>query len=143
MARTARKTSKQISDIESLISKNIDVLVVDPATSSVSPGVREACMRGITTVVYDRFVTAQTPTTASMYANEVQDGYNGGQAIVKALNGKGNVVIIPGIAGAGVTEDRVKGAKLAMSPRRRASRSSGSRTATGIRRPVGRSWSTS
>lgn len=105
--------SKQISDIESLISKNIDVLVVDPATSSVSPGVREACMRGITTVVYDRFVTAQTPTTANMYANEVQDGYNGGEAIVKALGGKGNVVIIPGIPGAGVTEDRVKGAKLA------------------------------
>ena len=83
-------------------------------TTAVSPAVRQACNRGLVVVVYDRFVTSGTPFTASMYANEVQDGYNGGQAIVKALRGKGNVVIIPGIAGAGVTEDRVKGAKMAM-----------------------------
>jgi ribose transport system substrate-binding protein len=106
--------SKQISDIQSLIAKGINVLVTNPVTTAVSPAVLQACNRGITVVVYDRFVTPATPFTASMYANEVQDGYNGGQAIVKALKGNGNVVIIPGIAGAGVTEDRVKGAKLAM-----------------------------
>jgi ribose transport system substrate-binding protein len=106
--------SKQISDIQSLISKGVNVLVTNPVTTAVSPAVRQACQRGITVVVYDRFVTSGTPFTSSMYANEVQDGYNGGQAIVKALGGKGNVVIIPGIAGAGVTEDRVKGAKQAM-----------------------------
>jgi ribose transport system substrate-binding protein len=106
--------SKQISDIESLIAQGIDVLIVNPTTTAVSPAVAQACQRGITTVVYDRFVTEGTPVTASMYANEVQDGYNGGQAIVEALNGPGNVVIIPGIAGAGVTEDRVKGARMAM-----------------------------
>jgi len=106
--------SKQISDIQSLISKGVNVLVTNPVTTAVSPAVRQACNRGLVVVVYDRFVTSGTPFTASMYANEVQDGYNGGQAIVKALRGKGNVVIIPGIAGAGVTEDRVKGAKMAM-----------------------------
>lgn len=106
--------SKQISDIQSLISKGVNVLVTNPVTTAVSPAVGQACNRGLVVVVYDRFVTSGTPFTASMYANEVQDGYNGGQAIVKALRGKGNVVIIPGIAGAGVTEDRVKGAKLAM-----------------------------
>ena len=106
--------SKQISDIQSLISKGVNVLVTNPVTTAVSPAVRQACNRGVVVVVYDRFVTKGTPFTASMYANEVQDGYNGGQAIVKALKGKGNVVIIPGIAGAGVTEDRVKGAKMAM-----------------------------
>lgn len=106
--------SKQISDIQSLIAKGINVLVTNPVTTAVSPAVLQACNRGIAVVVYDRFVTPATPFTASMYANEVQDGYNGGQAIVKALKGNGNVVIIPGIAGAGVTEDRVKGAKMAM-----------------------------
>jgi ribose transport system substrate-binding protein len=107
--------SKQISDIESLIAKNIDLLVVNPVTTAASPAVRQACQRGITTVVYDRFVTEGTPFTASMYANEVQDGYNGGKAIAEALGARGgNAVIIAGIAGAGVTEDRVRGAKLAM-----------------------------
>lgn len=106
--------SKQISDIQSLIARGINVLVTNPVTTAVSPAVLQACNRGITVVVYDRFVTEGTPFTASMYANEVQDGYNGGLAIARALKGKGNVVIIPGIAGAGVTEDRVKGAKLAL-----------------------------
>lgn len=106
--------SKQISDIQSLIAKGINVLVTNPVTTAVSPAVLQACNRGIAVVVYDRFVTSGTPFTASMYANEIQDGYNGGQAIVAALHGKGTVVIIPGIAGAGVTEDRVKGAKMAM-----------------------------
>ena len=106
--------SKQISDIESLIAQEVDLLIVNPVTTAVSPAVLQACQRGIATVVYDRFVTEGTPFTASMYANEVQDGYNGGQAIVEALDGEGNVVIIPGIAGAGVTEDRVEGALMAM-----------------------------
>lgn len=106
--------SKQIADIQSLIAHGVDLLVVDPATTAVSPAVRQACERGIPTIVYDRFVTNGTPFTASMFANEIQDGYNGGQAIVKALHGAGNVVIIPGIAGSGVTEDRVKGARMAM-----------------------------
>ncbi len=106
--------SKQISDIQSLLAKGVNVLVTNPVTTAVSPAVLQACQRGVVVVVYDRFVTFGTPFTASMYANEVQDGYNGGQAIVNALHGKGNVVIIPGIAGAGVTEDRVAGAKMAM-----------------------------
>jgi ribose transport system substrate-binding protein len=107
--------SKQISDIESLLAKGVNVLVTNPVTTAVSPAVQQACNRGVLVVVYDRFVTSGTPFTDSMYANEIQDGFNGGEAIVKALHGKGNVVIIPGIAGAGVTEDRVKGAKLALS----------------------------
>jgi ribose transport system substrate-binding protein len=66
-------------------------------------------------IPYDRFVTPQTNVTASMYADEVQDGYNSGQGIVTALHGKGNVVILAGIPGNGVTENRTKGARLAFS----------------------------
>ena len=106
--------SKQISDIQSLLAKGVNVLVTNPVTTAVSPAVTQACQRGVVVVVYDRFVWGGTAFTASMYANEVKDGYNGGEAIVKALHGKGNVVIIPGIAGAGVTEDRVAGAKMAL-----------------------------
>ena len=49
-----------------------------------------------------------------MYADEVQDGYVAGQAIVRALHGKGNVVMIGGIPGLGVSDARLNGAKLAM-----------------------------
>ncbi len=105
--------SKQISDIQSLISKNVDLIIANPATLAVSPAIQQACARGIPVITYDRFVTPQTNITASMYADEVQDGYNSGKGIVDTLKGKGNVVILGGIPGIGVTEDRIKGAKLA------------------------------
>jgi ribose transport system substrate-binding protein len=107
--------SKQISDIQSLISKNVDLIIANPATLAVSPAIQQACSRGIPVITYDRFVTPQTNITASMYADEVQDGYNSGKGIVDTLKGKGNVVILGGIPGIGVTEDRIKGAKLAFS----------------------------
>jgi ribose transport system substrate-binding protein len=107
--------SKQISDIQSLISRGVDLLIVNPATMAVSPAVQQACNRGIPVIPYDRFVTPQTNVTASMYADEVQDGYNSGKGIVQALKGKGNVVILGGIPGNGVTENRIKGARLAFS----------------------------
>jgi ribose transport system substrate-binding protein len=105
--------SKQISDVQSLISRGINLLVIDPATLAVSPAVQQACQRGIATVVYDRFVTDKTPVTASMYADEIQDGYNIGASIVKALEGKGNVVVLAGLPGVGVSDFRVQGAKQA------------------------------
>ena len=112
--------SKQISDIQSLLAKGVNVLVTNPVTTAVSPAVLQACQRGVVVVVYDRFVTFVVGVIdlwifgVAQPVPRVQDGYNGGQAIVNALHGKGNVVIIPGIAGAGVTEDRVAGAKMAM-----------------------------
>ncbi len=90
---------KQISDIQSLIAQDVDLLVVNPATTAVSPAVQQACDAGIPVIVYDRFVEPDTNITASMYADEVQDGYNCGSAIVEALGGEGNVVILGGHPG--------------------------------------------
>ena len=87
--------------------------MVNPATTAVSPAVQQACDAGIPVIVYDRFVEPDTDITASMYADEVQDGYNCGQAIVEALGGNGDVVILGGIPGIGVTEDRMEGARQA------------------------------
>lgn len=104
---------KQISDIQSLIAQDVDLLVVNPATTAVSPAVQQACDAGIPVVVYDRFVEPDTNITASIYADEVQDGYNCGTSIVEALGGEGNVVLLGGIPGIGVTEDRMAGARQA------------------------------
>src|SRR5205823_14111732 len=106
--------SKTISDVQSMLTRGIDVLVADPTTLAASPAIKLACQRGITVVVYDRFLKPNTPVTATMYADEVQDGYFAGQAIVNALHGKGNAVIIGGIPGLGVSDARINGAKLAM-----------------------------
>ena len=105
--------STQISEIQSLVARGVNLIVADPATEAVSPALAQACRAGVAVIVADRSVTTGTPITASLYADEVQDGYNGGQYIVKALHGHGDVVILGGIPGDGVTEARDAGAKLA------------------------------
>ncbi len=104
---------KQIADVQSLISQEVDLIVLNPATTAVSPAAQQACDAGIPVVVYDRFVEADTDVTATLYADEIQDGYNGGKAIVDELGGEGKVVILGGIPGIGVTEDRMEGARIA------------------------------
>ena len=105
--------STQVSEIQSLVSRGVDLIVADPATEAVSPALAQACRAGVAVIVADRSVTNGTPVTASLYADEEQDGYNGGMFIVNALHGKGNVVILGGIPGDGVTEQRDGGAELA------------------------------
>ena len=104
---------KQIADVQSLISQEVDLIVLNPATTAVSPAAQQACDAGIPVVVYDRFVEPDTDITASLYADEIQDGYNGGKAIVDTLGGEGKVAILGGIPGIGVTEDRMEGARVA------------------------------
>jgi ribose transport system substrate-binding protein len=112
-ANAEENPSKQISDIQSMITQGINLLIADPATLAASPGFNLACQAGITVVTYDRFLTAGTGVTATMYADEIQDGYNEGQAIVKALHGHGNVIMIGGLPGIGVSSDRIAGGQLA------------------------------
>ena len=60
-------------------------VVADPTTLAASPAIKLACQRGITVVVYDRFLKPNTPVTATIYADEVQDGYVAGQAVGQRL----------------------------------------------------------
>lgn len=105
--------STQVSQIQSLVSRKVDLIIADPATTAVSVALGQACRAGVAVVVADRSVTEGTPVTATLYADEVQDGYNTGKFIVDALQGQGNVVILGGIPGNGVTEQRNSGAKMA------------------------------
>lgn len=104
---------KQIGDIQSLIAQEVDLMIVNPATTAVSPAVQQACDAGIPVLVYDRFVEPETNVTATMYADEIHDGYTCGSAIVEALDGEGNVVILGGLPGVGVSEERMIGARQA------------------------------
>src|SRR3954447_769556 len=78
----AENPSKQISDIQGMLTQRIDVLVGDPTTLAASPAFNQACQRGIPVVAFDRFLTKGTGVTATMYADEIKDGYIAGQAIV-------------------------------------------------------------
>lgn len=102
--------SKQISDIEDLITKKVDAIVITAADpKAVVPAVNEAMKAGIVVVDFDNNVGTDN-TTAHILVDEKQWGAIGGAWLAKKLNGKGNIVIFNGMKGTQAGADRYNGA---------------------------------
>jgi len=100
--------SKQVADVESLISRKVDVLMISPLTSdAMTPVVKKAMDAGIPVITLDRKVN--TDVTLHIGGNNLTIGKAAGEYLTKALNGKGNVIEIQGTAGASATVERNKG----------------------------------
>jgi ribose transport system substrate-binding protein len=97
---------KQISDIEDLLTKDCDVLIVSPATTeALTPAVEKAVATGIPVVVFDRGVNT-TPTTFIHPIGGFAFGYQGASWLVDAMGGEGNVIAIRILPGVDVLETR-------------------------------------
>jgi len=93
---TAENVTKQAADIEDLMIKEIDAIVVFPFDASVTSIVEEVYKKGIYTVVLDR---GTTKPVYDVYISNDDEGYTreGTEWIAKELNYKGKMVIIEGI----------------------------------------------
>ena len=106
-----KDASKQIDDINTLINKGVDGILVLPIDgNSVAEGVENAYEAGIPIAT----VLRDMPTVADKYVcfsgcDDVELGSIAGQWIVDALGGKGKVVYITGIPGVSTAENRTKG----------------------------------
>lgn len=102
-------TSKQISGIEDLILKGVDVLVVNPTDSAaISSSVLSANEAGIPVITIDR--SAENGEVATFIASDnVSGGEMAGTYIVEQLGEKANVVELEGVSGASATRERGKG----------------------------------
>jgi len=106
--------SKQISDIQSMVGRGVDLLLVQPTTVAASPAVGQACEAGIPVITFDRGVEPDTLLTATVTADQRLVGYNLGTAVADALEPEGgNVVMLPGLPGIGTEEEILKGGKIA------------------------------
>jgi len=103
----------QIAGIRTLISSGVNALVIDPPDATSLNGViREATQRGIVVVIVDQFVSS---SLAYQTANDqVAYGRLGMEWLAKKLHGKGNVVLLQGIAGAPADTDRYTGIQQAL-----------------------------
>ena len=103
--------SKQLSDISSLIQKDVDAIVVLPVSSnSIDEGITAAYDAGIPIAT----VLRDTPNVADKYVcfsgtNDVEIGKIGGEWIADVTGGKGKIVYIAGRAGVSTAEDRTVG----------------------------------
>ena len=102
--------STQSRQISNLISQGVDGIVINAAsTSGLNGVVQQACDRGITIVSFDNTVDNACGLTVN--TDQVKFGEQLAQFIVDKLDGKGNVVMVTGVAGTGADNDRNKGAK--------------------------------
>jgi ribose transport system substrate-binding protein len=83
---------------------------VSAATAeALDPIVTRAMKQGIPVVMVDRSVTSEN-FVSFITSNNVAAGRIYAQWIVEKLNYKGNVIMLPGIPGAGSSQERVEGA---------------------------------
>lgn len=101
-------SAKQVADVESLLARGIDVLMISPLTSdALTPVVQQALDAGVKVVTLDRKV--DIPVTVHVGALNLPIGEDAGKYLVEALGNKGNVIEIQGTAGASATNDRHDG----------------------------------
>jgi ribose transport system substrate-binding protein len=101
-------SEKQVTDVETLLARGVDVLMISPLTSdALTPVVMDALDAGIPVVTMDRRVNV--PVTVHVGAENRPIGQSAGEFIAEQIGGTGAVIEIQGTAGASATIDRHDG----------------------------------
>lgn len=104
--------TKQISDIEDLIQKDIDILLINPTDSvGVETAVHSAKNAGIVVVAVD--AQANGPIDSFVGSKNFDAGVQAGEMLANSLGGEGEVAILDGIPVVPILE-RVRGFRSAM-----------------------------
>jgi ribose transport system substrate-binding protein len=99
---------KQTQQISNLISLKVDAIVLNAASPTGLNGIiRQACARGIVVVSFDNVVTA--PCAQTVNTDQFKFGKQGAQFLVDRLGGKGNVIMVTGVAGTFADHERNRG----------------------------------
>ncbi|MFE2598821.1 ABC transporter substrate-binding protein [Streptomyces sp. NPDC059396] len=113
-ANAQSQFSKQISDVQDLIAKGADLLVIAPLNSDGwGPVLRAAAAKNIPIVTVDRKINA-TPCedyVSFIGSDFIEQGKRAADRMIEATGGKGEVAILLGAAGNNVTTERTKGFK--------------------------------
>lgn len=103
--------TKQIADIQDLIQRGVDILIVSAATAdALDPVVTRAMEQGIPVVMVDRRVRSDNFVSFVTASNTVS-GRIMAQWLAEKIGGKGNVIMLGGGAGVAEAEMRVNAAK--------------------------------
>jgi len=107
--------NKQISDIEDLIAKGVDMLILQPISAeSVASVVEEAYAAGIVVVDCTSPLADVTDQySVSVVAKDYDFGYVGAKWLCEELNGEGNIICLDGMAGLSSAVLRMEGAQAA------------------------------
>ena len=108
----AGQTSKQVADVEDLIARRVNVILLAPRTfDGLTPALEAAKAAKIPVILVDR-AAAGTPGedyVTVLASNYVQQGERAAEWLATATGGKAGIVELSGTPGASVANDRAKG----------------------------------
>lgn len=103
-------TSKQVSDIEDLLNRGVDCLIVGSLSeTALSPVISQAAKR-VPVVISEGNVTSPDYTSFASL-DQINMGQLQAEGVARALGGRGNVVILEGVAGSGPVQQNLRGMK--------------------------------
>jgi ribose transport system substrate-binding protein len=106
------KEDKQVNDINDLLAKDIDALIVTPMGPAVKAPIERAAAEGIPVIL----CTGTVDTTANVSRVDRDNRLNGAltaEWIAQQIGGEGKIIMLSGIAGVPTTETRKAGAEEA------------------------------
>lgn len=102
-------TAKQISGVEDLIQKKVNVILINPTDSAaIGTAVEAANKANIPVITVDR-ASEGGKVVSHIASDNVKGGKMAGEHLLQAIGGKGNIVELQGIAGTSAARDRGKG----------------------------------
>ncbi|MYW21405.1 substrate-binding domain-containing protein [Streptomyces sp. SID2955] len=113
-ANAQSQFSKQITDVQDLLAKGADLLVIAPLNSDGwDPVLQAAAAKKVPVITIDRKINASAcEDYVSFIASDfVEQGRRAADEMIKATGGRGEVAILLGAAGNNVTTERTKGFK--------------------------------
>jgi len=106
----ANNVAKQIADMEDLITRKVDLIIITAPPTALIPAVEKAVDAGIPVVSFDS-VVASPKVTVKNIADQSEIGSELAKFIIKQLKGKGKVAMLTGIAGTTPGQMRYEAAK--------------------------------
>ncbi|MDG4828231.1 ABC transporter substrate-binding protein [Solwaraspora sp. WMMD1047] len=108
------KDQKQIADINDLLGKDCDALIVSPnTTATLTPAVEAACQQGLPVIVFDRGVQTTCPVTFINPIGGYGFGHVAAEFVSQRMKPGGKVLALRILPGVDVLETRWSAAKLA------------------------------
>ncbi|GGM57202.1 hypothetical protein GCM10011608_47600 [Micromonospora sonchi] len=108
------KDQKQIADINDLLGKGCDALIVSPnTTATLTPAVTAACKAGLPVIVFDRGVDTPCPVTFINPIGGYGFGHVGAEFVSQRMKPGGKLLALRILPGVDVLETRWSAAKVA------------------------------
>jgi ribose transport system substrate-binding protein len=104
--------SKQISDIQDMISQGVQALIVAPLNSDgLEPALQAAKAKQIPVITIDRLLSSGACDTYVSFLGSdfLEQGKRAADQLIAGTDGKGKVAVLLGASGNNVTTDRTKG----------------------------------